>query len=96
MGLSTVSLALNGNRSVPGAGEPLSPSIPYLGHRPSVLEALNANGIPVLTLKDQKDLDHRNQQEQREIKQFKQELPRKGKALASSGIAVGRKKIQAF
>ena len=42
----------------------------------------DANEKPVLTLKEQKDLDRRHQPDQREIKQLKQELRRKEKALA--------------
>ena len=52
---------------------------------------------PVLTLKEQKDLDRRHQQDQREIKQLKQELRRKEKALAeAAALLLAAKKIQAF
>jgi hypothetical protein len=51
----------------------------------------------VLTLKEQKDLDRRHQQDQREIKQLKQELRRKEKALAeAAALLIASKKIQAF
>ena len=59
--------------------------------------AQDANKKPVLTLKEQKDLDHRHQQDQREIKQLKQELRRKEKALAeAAALLLAAKKIQAF
>jgi hypothetical protein len=47
----------------------VAPSIPYLALA-SVPEALDANEKPVLTLTEQKDLDRRHQQDQREIKQL--------------------------
>jgi len=57
----------------------------------------DANEKPVLTLKEQKDLDRRQQQEQREIKQLKQELRRKEKALAkAAALLLAAKKIQTF
>ena len=60
----------------------------------SVPEALVANEKPVLTLKKQKDLDRRHQQDQREIKQLKQELRRKEKALAeAAALLLAAKKI---
>ena len=60
-------------------------------------EALDANEKPVLTLKEQKDLDRRHQQDQREIKQLKQELRRMEKALAeAAALLLAAKKIQAF
>ena len=54
--------------SVPGTGEPLAAGSPYLGHRPSVPEALDANAKPVLTMVEQKELEKLRAQEQREIK----------------------------
>ena len=57
----------------------------------------DANEKPVLTLTEQKDLDRRHQQDQREIKQLKQELRRKDKALAeAAALLIASKKIQAF
>jgi len=57
----------------------------------------DANEKPVLTLTEQKDLDRRHQQDQREIKQLKQELRRKEKALAKAAtLLLAAKKIQAF
>ena len=57
----------------------------------------DANEKPVLTLTEQKDLDRRHQQDQREIKQLKQELRRKEKALAeAAALLLAAKKIQAF
>ena len=51
----------------------------------------------MLTLKEQKDLDRRHQQDQREIKQLKQELRRKEKALAeATALLLAAKKTQAF
>ena len=41
---------------------------PYLGHRPSVPEALDANTNPVLTMAKQKELEKLRAQDQREIK----------------------------
>ena len=42
----------------------------------------DANQTPVLTLKEQKELEKLRAQHQREIKAFKKELPRKEKAIA--------------
>ena len=53
---------------IPGAGEPLAAGGPYLGHRPSVPEALDANAKPVLTMAEQKELEKLRAQDQREIK----------------------------
>jgi len=59
--------------------------------------AQDANDKPVLNLKEQKDLDRRRQQVQQEIKQLKQELRRKEKALAeAAALLLAAKKIQAF
>ena len=55
-------------RPVPGAGEPLAAGGPYLGHRPSVPEVLDANAKPVLTMAEQKELAKLRAQDQREIK----------------------------
>jgi len=41
---------------------------PYLGHRPSVPEALDANAKPVLTMAEQKELEKLRAQDQRQIK----------------------------
>lgn len=43
-----------------------------------------ANDKPVLTLKEQKELERLRAQDQREIKGFKQELRRKEKAMAEA------------
>ena len=51
-------------------------------------EALDANANAVLTMAEQRDLEKRHQQDQKEIKALKQDLRRKGKALAE-GIAAG-------
>ena len=70
---------------------------PYLGQRPSVPEALDANAQPLLTMSDQKDLQMRHQEDQREIKRMQQELLRKEKALAeAAALLLAAKKIQAF
>ena len=44
----------------------------------------DANEKPVLTLKEQKDLERLRAQDQKEIKRLKQELRRKEKALAEA------------
>ena len=70
---------------------------PYLGCRPSVPEALDANANSMLTMADQKDLEKRHQQDQREIKRLQQELRRKDKALAeAAALLMASKKIQAY
>ena len=76
---------------------------PYLGQRPSVPEALDANTKPVLTMAEQKEL-RSSAQDQREIKALKKELQRKEKAMAEiaallvlrkSGRPSGRRKRKA-
>ena len=57
----------------------------------------DANQNPVLTLKEQKELERLRAQDQREIKRLKQELRRKEKALAeAAALLIASKKIQAF
>ena len=57
----------------------------------------DANEKPVLTLKEQKELEHLRAQGQKEIKRLKQELRRKEKALAeAAALLIASKKIQAF
>ena len=57
----------------------------------------DANEKPVLTLKEQKELERLRAQDQREIKRLKQELRRKEKALAEgAALLIASKKIQAF
>ena len=59
----------------------------------------NANAIAnaVLTMAEQRDLEKRHQQDQKEIKQLKQDLRRKEKALAeAAALLIAAKKIQAF
>ena len=77
---------------------------PYLGHRPSVPEALDANAKPVLTMAEQKELEKLSAQDQGEIKALKKELQRKEKAMAEmaallvlqkSGMPCVRKKRKA-
>jgi hypothetical protein len=46
--------------------------------------AQDANAQSVLTMADQKDLQMRDQEDQREIKRLQQELRRKDKALAEA------------
>ena len=46
--------------------------------------AQDANAQPLLTMADQKDLQKRHQEDQREIKRLQQELRRKDKALAEA------------
>ncbi|NDE23380.1 MAG: hypothetical protein EBZ96_11165 [Synechococcaceae bacterium WB9_3_282] len=46
----------------------------------SVPEALDANANTVLTMAEQRDLEKRHQQDQKEIKALKQDLRRKEKA----------------
>ena len=57
----------------------------------------NANANAVLTMAEQRDLEKRHQQDQKEIKQLKQDLRRKEKALAeAAALLIAAKKIQAF
>ena len=59
--------------------------------------AQDANEKPVLTLKEQKELEKLRAQDQKEIKRLKQELRRKEKALAeAAALLIASKKIQAF
>ena len=59
--------------------------------------AQDANAQPLLTMSDQKDLQKRHQEDQREIKRLQQELRRKEKALAeAAALLLAAKKIQAF
>ena len=63
----------------------------------SVPEALDANEKPVLTLKEQKELEKLRAQDQKEIKALKKELQRKEKAMAEmAALLVLRKKWEAF
>ena len=60
-------------------------------------EALDANAQPLLTMSDQKDLQKRHQEDQREIKRLQQDLRRKEKALAeAAALLLAAIKIQAF
>ena len=59
--------------------------------------AQDANEKPVLTMKEQKELEKLRAQDQREIKALKQELRRKEKAMAEmAALLVLRKKWEAF
>jgi transposase-like protein len=59
--------------------------------------AQDANAQPLLTMADQKDLQKRHQEDQREIKRLQQELRRKEKALAeAAALLIASKKIQAY
>ena len=59
--------------------------------------AQDANTEPLLTMSDQKDLQKRHQEAQREIKRLQQELRRKDKALAeAAALLIASKKIQAY
>ena len=59
--------------------------------------AQDANQKPVLTLKEQKELEKLRAQDQREIKALKKELQRKEKAMAEmAALLVLRKKWEAF
>ena len=59
--------------------------------------AEDANAQPLLTMADQKDLQKRHQEDQREIKRLQQELRRKDKALAeAAALLIASKKIQAY
>jgi transposase-like protein len=59
--------------------------------------AQDANANSMLTMADQKDLEKRHQQDQREIKRLQQELRRKDKALAeAAALLLASKKIQAY
>ena len=55
------------------------------------------NAQPLLTMADQKDLQKRHQEDQREIEGLQQELRRKDKAPAeAAALLIASKKIQAF
>ena len=57
----------------------------------------DANEKPVLTSKEQKELERLRALDQKEIKRLKQELRRKEKALAeAAALLIASKKIQAF
>ena len=57
----------------------------------------DANEKPVLTLKEQRELEKLRAQDQREIKALKKELQRKEKAMAEmAALLVLRKKWEAF
>jgi transposase len=57
----------------------------------------DANEKPVLTLKEQKEIERLRAQDQKEIKRLIQELRRKEKALAeAAALLIASKKIQAF
>lgn len=57
----------------------------------------DANEKPVLTLKEQKELERLRAQDQREIRRLKQELRRKEKALAeAAALLITSKMSQAF
>jgi len=59
--------------------------------------AQDVNAQPLLTMADQKDLQKRHQEDQREIKRLQQELRRKDKALAeAAALLIASKKIQAY
>ncbi len=59
--------------------------------------AQDANTQPLLTMSEQKDLQMRHQEDQREIKRLQQELRRKEKAIAeAAALLLAAKKIQAF
>ena len=59
--------------------------------------AQDANAQPLLTMADQKDLQKRHLEDQREIKRLQQELRRKDKALAeAAALLIASKKIQAY
>ena len=77
--------------------EPLAAGRPYLGQRPSVPEAPDANAKPVLTMAEQKELEKLRAQDQREIKALRKELQRKEKAMAEmAALLVLQKKWDAF
>jgi Tfp pilus assembly protein FimV len=48
-----------------------------------------ANAKPLLTMSNQKDLQRRHQEDQREIKRLQQELRRKGKPLTKAAASTG-------
>jgi hypothetical protein len=57
----------------------------------------DANEKPLLTMKEQKELERLRAQDQKEIKRLKQELRRKEKALAQeAALLIVSIKIQAF
>ena len=57
----------------------------------------DANEKPVLTLKEQRELERLRAQDQKEINRLKQEMRRKEKALAeAAALLIASKKIQAF
>jgi transposase-like protein len=59
--------------------------------------AQDANAQPLLTMDDQKNLQKRHQEDQRQIKMLQQELRRKDKALAeAAALLLASKKIQAY
>jgi Tfp pilus assembly protein FimV len=59
--------------------------------------AKDGSAQPVLTMADQKDLQKRHQEDQRQIKRLQQELRRKDKALAeAAALLIASTKIQTY
>ena len=59
--------------------------------------AEDSNAQPLLTMDDQKNLQKRHQEDQRQIKMLQQELRRKDRALAeAAALLIASKKIQAY
>jgi len=59
--------------------------------------AQDSNAQPLLTTAEQKDIEKRQQADQREINRLQQELRRKEKALAeAAALLIASKKIQAY
>jgi transposase-like protein len=59
--------------------------------------AQDANAQPLLTMAEQKDLEKRHQQDQREIKRLQQELRGKDTGLAeAAALLIASKQIQAY
>lgn len=60
-------------------------------------ESQDANKKPVLTFKEQEELERLRAQDQKESKRLKQELRRKEKALAEApAVLIASKKIRTF
>ena len=75
----------------------MAPGRSYLGHRPSVPEALEPNANSMLAMGDLKDLQKRHQADQRMIIRLQQRRRRMDKALAkAAALLMASKKIQDY
>jgi len=70
--------------SVSETGCTLAASSCYIGRRPIVPEALDANGPNAPSMADQRELQRKNHEQAREIRRLQRELEKKEKALSEA------------